>query len=151
MENGFSRRSFVAGVAPLALLAVTRSAPAISSSIANDRVLIGLGRDLTVMRRRAARLKRAYVRFDSTDDPGAPAYWQKWSQAIDDCGRLTKRIRRIPATSLGGMVVKLDALIFDLCDADLGDEPANPIRARLLTAQRELTALAKANATNQTS
>ena len=141
MGLGLSRRSFIASVLPLALLAGAPSASATGPGPAADERLIDLGQDLTILRRRTARLRGSYLRLDAAGDARAPARWREWSHAIDDCADLARRIRQMSAITLAGTIVKLDALIFELCEASGDSDLGDPLRRRLVSLRRELVEL----------
>ena len=142
MGRPLSRRAFVLGAVPSALLASTSSAVEISApSTDREDPLLALGRQLKTISRRCARLQRDYLRLEANSDAGSDATWRAWSKEIDRGLDLAVRIRKTSATSISGMTAKIDAAIFELCEATGDSDPGEPLRRRLMCLRRELFSL----------
>ena len=72
---------------------------------------------------------------------GENGEWRRWSIAVDEQAKLLERIARASAHDLGGVLVKVQAVVWELLDDDIVlDEGA---RRRVAALGRELRRLAK--------
>lgn len=91
-----------------------------------------LARELSRLRRRAARQKRTI-----TSDPEA---WREWSATMDEIGALTRRLVARPVTDLETLAVKFEAILW-LIEVDESLLDSDDLR-RLRRFGRDLSALA---------
>lgn len=110
-------------------------------SVDREDPVLALGRQLTTIRRRCARLRREYLQIEANSPAATEAKWQEWSEAIDVGLDAAAHIREAFATSVFGMVVKIEALLFELCDAS-GNDLDDGVRHGLKRLRRDLVALA---------
>ena len=122
-----TRRRLIFGAAAAGLASTL---PAVA---AEDAALSAMGVELQRLRRRCQRLRKRA-------DGGEQGEWTRWSRAVDGQAELLERIARSPAHGLDGVLVKVQAIVWELLDDDIVlDEGA---RRRVASVGRELRRLA---------
>ena len=72
---------------------------------------------------------------------GDTILWSRWSRAVAECAELCETIARSPVTSLAGLAVRYQALLWELVEDDLILDHA--VRRPAIAFGRDLDALAK--------
>ena len=127
MVGRTTRRRLILGAAAAGLASTL---PAVA---AEDAALSAMGIELQRLRRRCQRLRKRA-------DGGEQGEWTRWSRAVDEQANLLERIASIPVHGLDGVLVKVQAIVWELLDDDIVlDEGA---RRRVASVGRELRRLA---------
>lgn len=123
-----TRRRLIFGAAVVGL------AGALPAAGAEDAALSAMGVELQRLRWWCQRLRKHAHR-------GEDGEWRRWSLAVDAQTELLERIARSPTHGLDGLVVRVQAVVWELLDDDVVlDEGA---RRRVAALGRELRRLAK--------
>ena len=128
-----SRRAFILAAVP----AVARTSTD-SMGAEDDTALRLVAAEFRRARRRCRRLFYRYLRLDADGCPQAEVAWLDWSGATDEGFLLARSIERIEPLTLERVALRLDAMIFELCEGDGYWDRDDPFRRGLTSLQREI-------------